>query len=141
MGSGWANPRTPWLRGHPSLRITALIVSWVVPKTTPPGASTPLWATGTHGHPGTKLRHRFFENFCTWICLPGFEIVTSSVITATLTYQSKKNKQTNKPNQTNKNKTKQNQKQTNKQTNKTKQNKKPKQTKNKTKQQQKQKQN
>ena len=24
MGSGWANPRAPWLRGHPNLRITAL---------------------------------------------------------------------------------------------------------------------
>ena len=24
MGSGWANPRAPWLRGHPSLCITAL---------------------------------------------------------------------------------------------------------------------
>ena len=24
MGSGWANPRAPWLKGHPSLRITAM---------------------------------------------------------------------------------------------------------------------
>ena len=48
--------------GHPGLGGTQACalqpwVSWVVPKIIPPGASTPLWATGTHGHPGTKLRH------------------------------------------------------------------------------------
>ena len=47
MGSGWANPRAPWLRGHPSLRITALSklgCAWNKP-------TRGIYSTLSHRHP------------------------------------------------------------------------------------------
>ena len=51
MSSGWANPGHPGLGGTLQACAFQPWVSWIVPKITPPGASVPLWATGT------KLRH------------------------------------------------------------------------------------
>ena len=59
MGSGRANPQAPWLRGHPSLRITS--VSRVVPEITPPVASIfhfepqAPWHKVTPLHPNTFM--------------------------------------------------------------------------------------
>ena len=47
---------TGWGRGGTQACALQPWVSWVVPEITPPGASIPLWATGTRRHPGTKLR-------------------------------------------------------------------------------------
>ena len=46
-----------WVSEFWTSGIDYMLISWVVPKLTPPGAPTPYWATPTHGHPGTKLRH------------------------------------------------------------------------------------
>ena len=63
MGSGWANPWAPWLRGHPSLRITAL--SWVVPEITPPGNSIPLLS---HRHPRASWHKVMPLEHLTFLC-------------------------------------------------------------------------
>ena len=47
MGSGWANPRAPWLRGHPSLRITALSKLGLCLNNLTRGTFSIL----SHGHP------------------------------------------------------------------------------------------
>ena len=47
MCSGWANPRAPWLRGHPSLRITALSTlgcAWNI-------RTRGIYSTLSHRHP------------------------------------------------------------------------------------------
>ena len=59
-GSGWANLRAPWLKGHPSLCITS--VSWFVPEIPPSGASIfhlklqAPWHKATPLHPNTFTR-------------------------------------------------------------------------------------
>ena len=47
MGSGWANPWAPWLRGTQACSFKPW-VSWVVPKITPPGG---IYSTLSHRHP------------------------------------------------------------------------------------------
>ena len=101
MGSGWANPRAPWLRGHPSLHITALSklgCAWNKP-------TRGIYSTLSHRHPrapwhkvtplnsNTSTRrcnyiitHSFSSCTCLCIQMDGAIIVFDSIHLCDLTF-------------------------------------------------------